>query len=248
MTEDHPSFNWSLGWPLKRGSTDINSVWEIQVASGILHVLYDSHHIHDLILSQRILSLDINSVCEIQAATRIDYILPNSHQIHNLILRVVLKERFHCGINSVCEIQAATGIANIWPNSHQIHIIFRVVLKEKFHCGINRVCEMLAATGILHILTSSHQIFITDHAKKLHRQVYPVFSYRHHLQTCENQQRWQTTAINVQFTMMALETVWHCYLHTKVRKRLSVTKQRCRGRCSNWQVMQLRCLGDYLWR
>ena len=78
--------------------------------------------------------------------------------------------------------------------------------------------------------------------KKLHRQVYPVFSYRHHLQTCENQQRWQTTAINVQFTMMALETVWHCYLHTKVRKRLSVTKQRCRGRCSNWQVMQLRCL------
>ena len=117
-----------------------------------------------------------------------------------------------------------------------------MVLKEKIHCNINSVCEMLAARGILHILTSSHQIFITDHAKKLHRQVYPVFSYRHHLQTCENQQRWQTTAINVQFTMMTLETVWHCYLHTKVRKRLSVTKQRCRGRCSNWQVMQPRCL------
>ena len=98
---------------------------------------------------------------------------------------------------------------------------------------------MLAATGILHILTRSHQIFITDHAKKLHRQVYPIFSYTGHLQTRENQRRWQTTAVNVRFMMMDLATVWHCYLHTKVRKRLSVTKQRCMGRCSNWQVMQL---------
>jgi len=98
---------------------------------------------------------------------------------------------------------------------------------------------MLAATGILHILTRSHQIFITDHAKKLHRQVHPIFSYTGHLQTRENQRRWQTTAINVRFMMMALATVWHCYLHTKVRKRLSITKQRCMGRCSNWQVMQL---------
>ena len=93
---------------------------------------------------------------------------------------------------------------------------------------------MLAATGILHILTSSHQIFITDHAKKLHRQMYPIFSYTHHLQTCENQRRWQTIAINVRFTMMDLATVWHCYLHTKVKKTTIRHKAKMQG-----QVQQL---------
>ena len=64
----------------------------------------------------------MKSVCETQVATEILSISPHSHQIQNLILRVVMKERFHCGINSVCEILAATGIPHILPSSRQIFI------------------------------------------------------------------------------------------------------------------------------